>query len=253
VAVVADEYLPAALDRLYEAVGGLIDPRKELHAGALLAAPSLYEQLGGEIAATAARGETCGAMRSMPPVWMDAMDLRGEIDDAVVAWQPGAGGTPSRLRRLAARPWRPQDTRSVDQIAGNLDSWTVQIGALLEPQHVKHFSVPCPACGATTVYRRDSAGERGQDACVADRRRAGMHVSGVPAHVDARSLLAAVQGAWLRPARRYPRVTQSRFVEIRTAAGPSTTPYAMSDSDGGSRVRETAAGAPCVGVRMRAG
>jgi hypothetical protein len=61
---------------------------------------------------------------------------------------------------LAARPWRPQDTRSVEQIPGNVESWAVQIGALLDPQHVKHFSAACPACGATTVYRRDSAGER---------------------------------------------------------------------------------------------
>ena len=141
------------------AVGALIDPGKELVGGELRLGPSLYDQLVAELAATATRGETRGTHKSMPPVWVEAMDLRVEIDDAVRAWQPDGASTPDRLRGLAARRWRPQDTRSVEQIAANLESWAAPIKALLSPQHVKHVSSPCPACNATHVYRRDAAGE----------------------------------------------------------------------------------------------
>lgn len=43
--VATDGNLPAALDRLYGAVAGLIDPVKEMHDDMILSAPSLYEQL----------------------------------------------------------------------------------------------------------------------------------------------------------------------------------------------------------------
>ena len=112
----------------------------------------------------------------MPPVWVEAMDLRVEIDDAVRAWQPDGASTPDRLRGLAARRWRPQDTRSVEQIAANLESWAAPIKALLSPQHVKHVSSPCPAarlCRSPRRGRRDGA-----DAGTADRRRHRLHLPG---------------------------------------------------------------------------
>jgi hypothetical protein len=53
VAVATDGCLPTAVDRLYAAVAALVDPVKELVGGALLVAPSPYEQLVGEIPAAA--------------------------------------------------------------------------------------------------------------------------------------------------------------------------------------------------------
>jgi len=61
----SDGNLPAALDRLYIAVAALIDPVKEMHDGVIVSAPSLYEQLSGELPATrrlADRCRRCGRM-----------------------------------------------------------------------------------------------------------------------------------------------------------------------------------------------
>ena len=101
------------------------------------------------------------AGRSLPPFWCDAVDLQVEIDDTVRVWQPEhqAATTPARLRVLAACSWRPQDTHDVEKIAGRVESWTVSVQSLLNPASVKQLSAPCPACGAKSAFRRDSAGE----------------------------------------------------------------------------------------------
>jgi hypothetical protein len=164
VTVATDGNLPGALDRLSAAVAGLVDPVKEVHDDVIVAAPSLYEQLLGAI--TASKGEGAGrrAGRSVPPLRTDALDLRIEIDDTVKGWGPAdipqRSSTPARLRALASKPWRPQDTRGVERIATRVESWVVSVQSLLDPSHVKHVSAPCPACGAKTAFRRDSAGER---------------------------------------------------------------------------------------------
>jgi len=170
----SDGNLPAALDRLYIAVAALIDPVKEMHDGVIVSAPSLYEQLSGELPATRSDGVGQLARRSLPPVWTDGLNLKIEIDDTTRCWGSdaataparlralaarGAATAPARLRALAARAWRPQDAAAVEQIAGHVESWTVSVKSLLSPASVKHISVPCPACGATSVSRRDSAGE----------------------------------------------------------------------------------------------
>ena len=83
-----------------------------------------------------------------------------EIDDKTREWQPEPATTPGRLRALAAKPWRPQATCDVDQIAHKAASWAVSVQSLINPASVKQLSAPCPACGATSAFRRDSAGER---------------------------------------------------------------------------------------------
>lgn len=118
-----------------------------MHAGAVVSAPSLYEQLIGEL--PTAKGDVMGrrAGRSAPPVWTDALDLRIEIDDTTRKWQPHSPTTPARLRAIAARPWRPQDTRGMDKISGRVESWVMSVHSLLTPAGVRHVSAPCPACG----------------------------------------------------------------------------------------------------------
>jgi hypothetical protein len=61
------ENLPAALDRLYSAVGALVDPRKEIHACALVAAPSLWEELLGATPASKTDGFSRGVARGKGP------------------------------------------------------------------------------------------------------------------------------------------------------------------------------------------
>jgi hypothetical protein len=159
VIVSPDGCLPVALDRLYAAVAGLVDPIKQMLDGAIMVSPSWYEQLVGAI--TPRKGEGMGRLagRSVPPVWLDAVDLRVEIDDQTKQWQPDIPTTPARLRAVAARAWRPQDTRTVDAFAGHVESWAVSVRSLLNPTPVKQLAAACPACDKRTVYRRDSAGE----------------------------------------------------------------------------------------------
>ncbi|MGV0719010.1 hypothetical protein ABQE93_26780 [Mycolicibacterium sp. XJ662] len=158
--VAADGVLAPALDRLYAAVAGLIDPVQQWHGGRLLVGPSLYEQLVDALGGSRGHGERRAvAAGSRSPLWVPAFDLRRDIDDTVRRWCPSGGSTPGRLRSLAATGYRPQDTAQVEDVAVVVESWAVSVKALLEPQRVKHFSVPCPACAATHVYRRDHGGD----------------------------------------------------------------------------------------------
>ena len=155
------ENLPAALDRLYTAVAALIDPRKELHGDTLMAAPSLYDELLGELPAQKNRdtGYTAAHKRSAAPVWLDALDLRTDIDHTIRTWHPAGDTMPQRLHAHAAAAWRPQDARLLEQHADQLHGFALSIRSLLDPAHVKHLNVACPACSATHVYRM-VAGER---------------------------------------------------------------------------------------------
>ena len=150
--------LPDALDRLYAAVADLIDPAKQLSDGAVLVGPSCYEMLVAEIPASAARDGGRAVGKSRPPVWCEAVDLRVLIDSRAAQLHPRGETTPARLRALAAKRWRPQDERQVRAAAVEIQSWRASIRALVEPEHVKTISAPCPSCGRRWHYRQN-AGE----------------------------------------------------------------------------------------------
>jgi hypothetical protein len=155
-----DGNIQTAADRLHIAVSGFVDEVKAMAGGAVRVVPSWYDQLSDSTATTMGHATVQTARRSMPPVWCDALDLRCEIDAKTLEWEPAQPTAPARLRAVAARPWRPQDTSGVEKIAGNVESWSVSVQSLLHPTSVKQLSAPCPACGAKSAYRRDSAGER---------------------------------------------------------------------------------------------
>lgn len=157
----SDGDLPGTLDQLYAAVAALIDPRKELLDGLLHAAPSLYDELLSELPSQAGKGLSYRSShyKTAAPLWLDALDLKTEIDKRVAAWNPKGDSTPERLRGHASRQWRPQDAKQLEQQAAELQSFALSITSMLTPQHVKHFSAPCPACGTRWVYRHQ-AGER---------------------------------------------------------------------------------------------
>lgn len=150
----SDGSLPDALDRLYDAVGALCDPRKELHDGALMAAPSLWEELLDAIPARKGDGFTRGVSRSKAPAWCEAIDLQQEVDLQVRRWQPEGTSTPDRLRGFASRRWRPQDARMLTERAEVIRGWCVSIKGMLEPAHVKTISAACPSCDTAVVYRK---------------------------------------------------------------------------------------------------
>lgn len=166
--IAPDGSLPESFRRLDKAVGALIDARDEYINGRTAAIPSLYIQLYDAVPGEQGNGHA--PARSMPPLWIDASHLLGQIDAAIRKWQPAytkpaqriahlLPPTMSRLRELLQRSWRPQDTHLMDDMSAQLEGWVIDIDMLLTPQHVKSVSEPCPSCGHKTAYRKDSAGE----------------------------------------------------------------------------------------------
>lgn len=153
------ENLPAALAKLHTAISAIADPVKGWHAEGIKLAPSLYEQLANDVPARA--GERAGKFHqaSTPPVFVDALELRVTIDAAVKHFAPAGSSTLDRLRRIASARYRPQDAERLELLAADLERWTLDIKNLLDPEHVKSVSAPCPACGATHAYRRNNIGE----------------------------------------------------------------------------------------------
>ena len=84
------------------------------------------------------------------------------IDYTVERWLPFHQETTEIRLRCIARigHWSTDDVDGIVQWTRQLQEWVERIDGLLTPQHVKQVSAPCPACGATTAYRRDSAGDR---------------------------------------------------------------------------------------------
>src|SRR5271166_2785737 len=82
-----DGNLPAALNRLQNAVSALTDPKPHIldnhHATYL---DSLYTQL--QEAIPGSKQHRTGIPGSQPPCWIDALTLLTEIDTATACWQP---------------------------------------------------------------------------------------------------------------------------------------------------------------------
>ena len=77
------------------------------------------------------------------------------------------------MRALAARSWRPQDVRAVEDITAIIEAWSVGIDQLLRPARRWSLPAACPACNVAVVYR-NHGGERvrqpalqvGADGCI---------------------------------------------------------------------------------------
>jgi predicted RNA-binding Zn-ribbon protein involved in translation (DUF1610 family) len=118
---------------------------------------SLYRQLQEDLPGK--KGDSRTPAKSLPPLWIDAAQLRIDMDSQTRSWCPKEQGIPQRLGNLSAKTWRPQDTDLVTEMARMVDMWCETILHLLDPESVKHISAPCPSCGRAFIYRRDSAGE----------------------------------------------------------------------------------------------
>lgn len=116
-------------------------------------------------AATGATGTSHGGhARSLPPIHVDAVDLRMMIDMCVRSWAGGLLGlpgteTPDRLAALTGHGWAPGDEVDLDVMTDQLARWCADIDRLLDPPHRWDLIAPCPACGTSTIYRQDNAGE----------------------------------------------------------------------------------------------
>lgn len=144
---------------LRTAIRALTDPQRTYIQQSAYEAPSLYRQIAKSIPGE--QGSGGHANRSMPPLWCDALDVLADIDATVAVWLPLHGETTeTRLAcLLRLRKWKQHDIAFLEAAVRRLRHWERRITELLEPRAVKHISAPCPACGATTAYRQDSAGD----------------------------------------------------------------------------------------------
>ena len=154
----SDGNIQAAKSRLKRAVGDLIDPRPIIYHDRTLWAPALYTALCSDLAGR--QGDTRMPAKSLPPVWIDAVDLQNTIDSQTRKWVKDPGTTPMKLSTLVLKTWRPQDTDLVSDMVRTVGTWVNQINQLLSPEDRKQLdSFACPACGKQWCYGRDSAGE----------------------------------------------------------------------------------------------
>jgi hypothetical protein len=150
--------LPLAVRKFGEAVARLCQPQFRMVNNRMVSAPSLYGQLSD--AAPRSAGQSKVPAKSLPPVWIDAVQLKQAVDRQVQQWsRRPRGDTPGKLEWLRDRGWRPQDATLVFEMAGVVAGWAGRIEDLIEPEARKHITAPCPSCGAKWVYRRDSGGD----------------------------------------------------------------------------------------------
>lgn len=167
-----DGNIVAARSKLADAIHKLIDPRP---------VPLFYENGKTDMAwldsrylelAAAVGGDNMSekgdSRQGRLPIRVDAVDLLRVIDVTVAVWHPKAPSpelmkpepvTVRRLKKIDTETYRPQDTSMVMQRMRKVEGWVEQIKHLLDPEAIKHISAPCPACGQSTVWRRDSSGE----------------------------------------------------------------------------------------------
>jgi predicted RNA-binding Zn-ribbon protein involved in translation (DUF1610 family) len=152
-----DGNIQAARTKLTEAVDRLTKPRMAVYHDKTCWALSLYRQLQADLAGT--QGDSRTPAKSLPPLWIDAVQLLGDMDSETRAWYPKERGVPARLGALSATSWRPQDTDKVTAIASTVEAWCETIINLIDPKAQMHITAPCPSCGKAIVYRRDSGGD----------------------------------------------------------------------------------------------
>lgn len=152
-----DGNIQAARKKLQDAVERLLERRPWQHRDGTVYAPSLYFCLVSDLAGT--QGDTRTPAKSLPPVWIDAVQLRQDIDAQVHQWVTMPGTTPWRLNILKVKSWRPQDTDKVTDMARTINGWCQSITSMLDPESRKYIKEPCPRCGRDVVWRKDSAGE----------------------------------------------------------------------------------------------
>lgn len=163
---VEHEHVSYVKSQLLDAIDGLIGLQRQTvttDAGTrIVALPSKYTEMWASI--EGAQGTAFGGVaRSMPPLWVDAIDWITKVDTEVKDWTPNTQGrdTFGRLHDLADHPWRPQDTELMQHYTSRLDAFTKRAHELLNPDetHRWELTAACPACGVKTVHRKDSAGE----------------------------------------------------------------------------------------------
>ena len=149
-------WMLAAIADLRTAIDRLLTPTPSYLNNTFNTIPGLYDQLVTSLAGL--QGSRNGShARSLPPVWVDAVEQHQNIDMMIGIWTgiPGRAG----LRQLAREAWTPNRIRELRRKTSIVNAWADDIDQLLNHDHVRPLNAPCPACGTETVHVRDSAGE----------------------------------------------------------------------------------------------
>ena len=151
-------WLTAAIQDLQAAVHRLVEPTDSYINNTFIRIPGLYAQLQTALAGQQGN-RNGGVARSLPTVWVDALEQLDTIDFMLDIWTRTRGDTATQLRSLATRHWTGNDVRKIRRFADIINAWADDLTKILNHDHVRYLSAPCPACGAATVQKQDSAGE----------------------------------------------------------------------------------------------
>lgn len=124
--------------------------------------PSLYTQIREDVQGLSGSAGH-GVSESRPPLWVDGVDWLHRVDRIAEAWTPDqTGGTVARLDELTRHAFGPADTAWLKKSGAVIKDVVEKGEVLLLGEEVRRFDVvaPCPDCGTTTVYRKDSGGDR---------------------------------------------------------------------------------------------
>lgn len=147
-----------ATNELQAIVHRLIDSAMSYINNTYLEIPGLYAQLWQAMDSCRSNAASSAA-RSRPPMWIEAADVKRSLDTFIDSLPCGCvGNTGAQLRALTARAWTVDDIGQVQFITRRLTRYAEDIERLINIEHVKEITVPCPACGVEYVERRDGAG-----------------------------------------------------------------------------------------------
>lgn len=160
--------------QFHDAINALVGMRKGTihtdHGRRIGVRDSRYTEITADIRGQQGT-ELGGVARSMPPLWVDAIDWLNKVDTTVAEWigENGTGSTPDRLYSLTEKTWRPQDVPMLQRMTDNIDRWCKRADVLLDPpaKHQWELAASCPACDTKTVHRPDAGGEWVRQAALA--------------------------------------------------------------------------------------
>ncbi|OAN26771.1 hypothetical protein A4X20_30430 [Mycolicibacterium iranicum] len=150
--------LTAAIQDLQGAVHRMVEPTDSYINNTFIRIPGLYAQLRTALAGQQG-SRNGGHARSLPTVWVDAVEQLDNIDFMLDVWTRSRGHTVDQLRALAAQHWTPADVHKIRRFADIINAWADGLVKLLNHEHVRYLSAPCPVCGMDIVQKQDSAGE----------------------------------------------------------------------------------------------
>jgi hypothetical protein len=168
----------AAKTGLRNAVHDLTAQRPEYLDGTIRLLPSRYAQLRGSLYGNRGASGHHSPPRSTLPGWIDALKLLGYIDRRAAIfehhWPPACCNCPHwrylqhtqiqhptvrRYHQILVRPWRPQDTSTLEAMTNIVAGYDKAIDDLFAPPPVFLRGERCPHCQQSHARVKTDDGE----------------------------------------------------------------------------------------------